>query len=211
MRFGTAPSHPRSLLSLSALSLSLAWFSVSGVRAAQAAAAPASPPASAASAETGRSIYQQRGADGRVLFTDRPDAGLATERRWRVDPAEDAASAAERREAGREQADRVSERIQRSIDQQQALSNQLQIEQLRAQRDADALAAQRLRERDREYESRPYVVLPGRPWHRPPVVQPPPRPSIPHPPGHAKPVRPPEPIVRLAPRASTPVALEAER
>lgn len=179
------------------------------------AAEPVTSPASSASSpqavDAGRAIYQQRGADGRVVFTDRPAAGLATERRWRVEPAEDEAAAAERREAGRAEADRVSERVQRSIDHQQALSNQLQIEQIRAQRAADTLAAERLRERDREYESRTYVVAPHRSWTRPPVTQPTPRPTHPNSPIDVKPVRPPEPMVRLAPRASTSGTLEAER
>jgi hypothetical protein len=169
-----------------------------------AAAASAVAPANAVPVDAGRTVYQQRGADGRVTLTDRPAAGLATERRWRVDPPEDAASAAERREAGRVEADRVSERIQRSLDQQQAHRNDLQIEQLRAQREADALAAERLRERDREYDSRPYVVLPGRPWIRPPVPRssPPPQPR-----NDVKPA----PAMRVGPRASAPVRLETER
>ncbi|MDO9316276.1 MAG: hypothetical protein Q7T97_17220 [Burkholderiaceae bacterium] len=171
----------------------------------------AEPVAASASADSGRAIYQQRGADGRVTLTDRPAAGVATERRWRIDPAEDAASAAERREASRAQAEAVTERIQRSIDQQQARSNELQIEQLHAQREADALAAERLRERDREYESRPYVVLPGRPWARPPAMQPHPRPVIPHPPGNLKPVVPPVPEMRVRPRTTTPSSPEIAR
>ncbi len=160
-------------------------------------------------AEAGRVIYQQRGADGRVVFTDRPATDLATERRWQMDPAENPASAAERREASRVQADRVTERIQRSIDQQQARSNELQIEQLRAQQQADALAAERLRERDREYASRPYVLLPARPWNRPPSAPQSPRP--PHPPGNVKPVAPPVPEISARPRATTPVAPERIR
>lgn len=177
--------------------------------AAQPAPTAASAPTHAERPDAGPAIYQQRGADGRVLFTDRPTPGLATERRWRVDPAEDAASAAERREAGRAQAERVTERIQRSIDQRQALDNQLQIEQLRAQREADALAAERLRERDREYESRPYVVLPGRPWARPPVGQT--RPSGRPATDDVKPVRPAQPMLRTGPHASKPGTRESER
>lgn len=168
---------------------------------------PAAVPASAAPLDAGRTVYQQRGADGRVTLTDRPAAGLATERRWRVDPAEDAASAAERREAGRAEAERVTERVQRSIDRQQALDNELQIAQSRAQRDADALAAARLRERDLEYEARPYVVLPGRPWARSPTSRPP----NPRPPGTDKPLRPAEPMLRVGPRTATPAARETER
>lgn len=183
----------------------------SPLRAAEPAPVPASTsaPVHASPVDSGRAVYQQRGADGKVTLTDRPTAGAATERRWRIDPAEDAASAAERREASRAEADRVTQRIQRSIDQQHALSTSLQIEQLRAQRDADAQAAQRLRERDREYESRPYVVLPGHPWIRPPRVQPTPWPSHPQPSPIGKPVRPPEPMLRIGKGA--PGALEAER
>jgi hypothetical protein len=171
-----------------------------GVCVAQPVATPATSASGPVADEPGRTIYQQRGADGRVTLTDRPAAGLATERRWRVDPAEDAASAAERREASRAQADAVTERIQRSIEQQQARSNELQIEQLRAQREADALAAERLRQKDREYESRPYVALPGRPWTRPPVAHPHPRPTLPGAPENSRPTRPPVPEVRALPR-----------
>lgn len=201
----------RRLSPLPAVCALMACAAALTVCAAEPVTSPASSASSPSAVDAGRAIYQQRGADGRVVFTDRPAAGLATERRWRVEPAEDEAAAAERREVGRAEADRVSERVQRSIDHQQTLSNQLQIEQIRAQREADALAAERLRERDREYESRSYVVAPRRPWMRPPVVQPTPRPTHPHPPIDVKPVRPPEPMVRLAPRASTPGTLEAER
>ncbi|MFM9917805.1 MAG: hypothetical protein ACKVOX_18540 [Rhizobacter sp.] len=204
------PSNRR-WLPPAALCALLACAAALTVHAAERVALPALPASSPSAADAGRAIYQQRGADGRVVFTDRPAAGLATERRWRVEPTEDEAAAAERREVSRAEADRVSERVQRSIDHQQALSNQLQIEQIRAQREADALAAERLRERDREYESRAYVVAPRRPWTRPPVMPPSPRPTPPHPPTDVKPVRPPEPMLRLAPRVQAPGMLEAER
>ena len=110
-----------------------------------------------------RTIYMQRDANGKTVFTDRPAAGLVTERRWAIEP-EDAQAAAARREASRAQSDRVTERIQRSIDQQQQRFNELQIEQARAQGAADALQAERLRERVRQDEPR-YVLLP--PYARP--------------------------------------------
>ena len=170
---------------------------------AQSAAAPDATPAaaaaaSAASAPAPRTVYQQRGANGQVVFTDRPSPGMVTERRWEIDP-EDPQAALGRRDAVREQADRVSERVQRSIELQQQRSNELQIEQLRAQQAADALKAERLRER--EFESLPYVILPARPGGRPPVGRPEPRPEPPRsiPPGAL-----PDPTARIGPRRGSP-------
>lgn len=140
------------------------WSVVGHASAAEPVAAPR--PAAGASTATGdgaRTIYLQRDAHGQTVFTDRPAAGLITERSWAFEP-EDAQAAAARREASRAQSEQVTERIQRSIDQQQQRANELQIEQLRAQRAADALRAERLREREREDESR-YVLL--RPYARP--------------------------------------------
>ncbi len=141
--------------------------------------------ASAVSSDSARTVYMQRDADGKTVFTDRPAAGLVTERRWAIEP-EDAEAAAARREASRVQSERVTERIQRSIDQQQQRVVELQIEQARAQGAADALRAERLREHERQDESR-YVLLPpyARPFghggfHRPGVR--PPRPPSPTPP-----------------------------
>ncbi|MDL2338402.1 MAG: hypothetical protein QFE16_11220 [Pseudomonadota bacterium] len=203
----SAPTVPALLTLKRTVAVVCVLIAASPVRAAEPVPVAASAPASAAAADVGRAVYQQRGADGKVLLTDRPAAGLATERRWRIDPAEDAASAAERREASRMQADRVTERIQRSIDRQQVLDNQLQIEQLRSRQAADALAAERARERDSE--SRPYVVLPGRPWAQPPTVPPSPRPSLPNPPHTLKPTLLPEPTLRIGKRA--PGAPETDR
>lgn len=114
--------------------------------------------ASVAANDSARTVYMQRDTDGKMVFTDRPAAGLITERRWAFEP-EDAEAAAARREASRAQSEQVTERIQRSIDQQQQRVNDLQIEQLRAQRAADTLRAERLRERERAEESR-VVLLP---------------------------------------------------
>lgn len=171
---------------------------VAGLAAHAGAAEPiASPrPAAAASAvptDSARTVYMQRDANGKTVFTDRPAAGLVTERRWAIEP-EDAEAAAARREASRAHSERVTERIQRSIDQQQQRTNELQIEQLRAQRAADALQAERLRERERDDDSR-YVLLrpyarpfgytpfgqvgPYRPDAQPPRPKPPARPAVP--------------------------------
>lgn len=149
--------------------------------------------ASAATSDSARTVYMQRDADGKTVLTDRPAAGLVTERRWAYEP-EDAQAAAARREASRAQSEQVTERIQRSIDQQQQRVNDLQIEQLRAQRAADALRAERLREREREEASRvvllpPYArpfgftpygqVGPHRPDAQPPLARPPAKPPAP--------------------------------
>lgn len=170
-----------------------------------ASAAPAALP------DAARAVYQQRGADGKTVFTDRPAAGLVTERRWLIEP-EDPAAAAARREASREEADRITERIQRSIDQQQQRDTELQIEQLRSQRATDAEQARRRREREYEADLRPYVLLPGRPYGqpygspygqtygrpagRPPLGLPPPTRD----PG-ARSRQQPDPVVRSGPRA----------
>lgn len=150
--------------------------------------------ASAASADSGRTVYMQRDAHGKAVYSDRPTPGWVTERQWSLE-AEDAEAAAARREASRQQAERVTERIQRTLDQQQQRQNELQIEQLRAQQAADALQAERQRERDAAAERsvllRPPGYLPGAsPWggrsgrpHRadtqPPRAKPPAKPEPP--------------------------------
>jgi hypothetical protein len=147
----TAPVAFSVLLPLFSLGIEPARAADAGVMARPAVSASAVPTDSA------RTVYRQRDAEGRTVFTDRPAAGLVTERRWAIEP-EDPDAAAARREASRAQSERVTERIQRSIDQQQQRVNELQIEQLRAQRAADALQAERLRERERDDENR-YVLL----------------------------------------------------
>jgi len=155
--------------------------------------------ASALPTESARVVYMQRDAEGKTVFTDRPAAGLVTERRWAIQP-EGPDAAAARREAGRDQSERVTERIQRSIDQQQQHVNELQIEQLRAQRVADALKAERLRERDREADGR-YVLL--RPYAHPfgytPFGQVGPYPPDTQPPRPQRPTKPSPPSGPLAP------------
>lgn len=186
-------SHVAVLAPLS-LVLALVWAVAGPVGAAEPAAVPRpASGASAAGSDGARTVYMQRDAEGKTVFTDRPAAGLVTERRWAFEP-EDAQAAAARREASRAQSEQVTERIQRSIDLQQQRANELQIEQLRAQRAADALRAERLREREREDESR-YVLLrpyarpfgytpfgsvgPYRPDGRPPRPKPPAQPAVP--------------------------------
>lgn len=138
-----------------------------------AAASASDASANSAATEPARAIYQQRTPDGRVVFTDRPAASAATERRWLID-AEDPSAAAARREASKAESDKVTERIQRSIDQQRQLDNALQIQQSRAQQAADEQRA-RDRQRDADLDSRPIVVMPQRPWNHPPGTRHPPK------------------------------------
>lgn len=155
--------------------------------------------ASVAPADSARTVYMQRDAHGKTVFTDRPAAGLVTERRWAIEP-EDAEAAAARRDASRAQSERVTERIQRSIDLQLQRVNELQIEQLRAQRAADALQAERVRQRERDDDSR-YVLLPpyARPFGYTPFGQGGPyRPDM-QPPRPRPPVQPAAPTGPLAP------------
>ena len=155
--------------------------------------------ASVAPVDSARTVYRQRDAHGKTVFTDRPAAGLVTERRWAIEP-EDAEDAAARREASRAQSERVTERIQRSIDMQLQRVNELQIEQLRAQRAADALQAERVRQRERDDDSR-YVLLPpyARPFGYTPFGQGGPyRPDM-QPPRPRPPVQPAAPTGPLAP------------
>ena len=186
--------------------LSVIFVVVPAVAGAVSAAEPVAAPrpgvgASAPGGDGARTVYQQRDADGKTVFTDRPAAGMVTERRWAFEP-EDAQAAAARREASRAQSEQVTERIQRSIDQQQQRANDLQIEQLRAQRAADALRAERLREREREREEESrYVLL--RPYSRPLGYTPfgqvgPHRPDGPSP-RPKPPAKPPAPTGPLAP------------
>ncbi len=73
-----------------------------------AAAAPLADPTS--------TIYLQRGADGRLVLTDRPSPLVTTERSWQVER-EDPVAARQRAADVRREATAVSERVQRAIDQ----------------------------------------------------------------------------------------------
>lgn len=155
--------------------------------------------ASAVPADSTRTVYMQRDAKGKTVFTDRPAAGLVTERRWAIEP-EDPEAAAARREASRAQSERVTERIQRSIDQQQQRVNELQIEQLRAQRAADALQAERLRERERDDDNRSVLLRPyARPFGYTPFGQIGPYRPDAQPPRSKPPTKPVAPMGPLAP------------
>ena len=101
-------------------------------------------PAAAAFADSapasGMHIYQQRLADGRVVLTDRPVDGAQIQRTWQI-AREDPDAARERSEQVRLEAQAVSERVQRGIEQQQARADNADLERLRvslaeARRDA---------------------------------------------------------------------------
>ena len=99
--------------------------------AAQDAAAPAA----------GIHVYQQRLADGRVVLTDRPVDGAQTQRTWQI-AREDPDAGRQRSEQVRLEAQAVSERVQRRIDQQQVLAENADLARLRlnlaeARRDAE--------------------------------------------------------------------------
>jgi hypothetical protein len=62
-------------------------------------------------------IVQQRLSDGRILLTDTPVRGATTERTWQL-PVDDPAAARQRAREASAEAERVSERIQRLLDQE---------------------------------------------------------------------------------------------
>ena len=159
--------------------------SIAGVRGEPSAAAP---PA--------RQIVQQRTADGRVVFTDRPLAGARIERSWTLTP-EDPALGDARREAARIESNAVTERIARQLEQQRERDTDLDIARertARAEAERDAARARMPAEPDRAI-----VVWPRRafaPPHRPapqPAMRAPrqPGPVIPPRPGATPPPRPP--------------------
>lgn len=95
----------------------------------------------AAVSSPGIHIYQQRLADGRVVLTDRPVEGAQTQRTWQI-AREDPDAARQRSEQVRLEAQAVSERVQRGIDQQQTVADNADLARLRlslaqARRDAE--------------------------------------------------------------------------
>jgi hypothetical protein len=155
--------------------------------------------APAGHAQTSQEILRQRLPDGSVVFTDRPQSGAKTEKRWNFE-SEDPAAAAARRAELRSESATVSERIARQ--QADERERELQAEVARSR------AAQAAAERDAalaraEATNRPiYVTAPVFwPWPiRPP--QPHPVPDVWVPPIIGKP-RPPERSIppRLMPAA----------
>jgi hypothetical protein len=102
----------------------------------------AAAPAKAAAGTT--QVVQQRLSDGRILLTDRPVRGATTERSWDVQ-ADDPAAARQRAAAVSAEAAQVSERIQRTIEQ----DRRADIERERSRLAALAMAQQQ-QQRDDE-------------------------------------------------------------
>jgi hypothetical protein len=145
----------------------------------------------AASALPARTIYQQRRPDGSIVLSDRPATGNKTERQWTVE-AEDPATANARRDASRAESERVTERIQRSLDQQAERDAALESQRLKTQQAADERRARE--ERQASNEPTAIVVVPNRPnWPYP--VHPLPAP-VPKP---VKPAPLPEPMLNVRP------------
>ena len=110
-------------------------------------------------------IYQQRTADGRVVFTDRPVAGAVTQRTWQTTP-EDAVAAHQRREEARLEALAVDERIQRRLEAQRQRDHELDLARVQLA----AASARRDEERARADETAepPVVFVRGVvPWRFP--------------------------------------------
>lgn len=115
-----------------------------------ACAAPAGDPSSTAQ------IYQQRGADGRILLTDRPSPTAVTERTWKMDR-EDPGAAQQRALEVRREAQAVSERIQRRLDAEQRSAAEYDLERMRlAQREREL----QLGHADDELAGAPVVFAP---------------------------------------------------
>ena len=119
----------------------IAWRRVVLLAALTVAALPALAAQDAAVPAAGIHIYQQRLADGRVVLTDRPVDGAQTQRTWQI-AREDPDAARQRSEQVRLEAQAVSERIQRHIDQQQTVADNADLARLRlslaeARRDAE--------------------------------------------------------------------------
>jgi hypothetical protein len=184
---------------LAATALASAAFGGAAAAPGEAASAPSAAvapgtdqaPAAAGSAPQARTIYQQRRPDGSIVLSDRPATGMKTERQWAVEP-EDPATANARRDASRAESERVTERIQRSLDQQAERNAALEAQRLKAQQAADERKARE--ERQASNEPTTIVVVPNRPnWPYParPLPAPVPKP--------VKPVPLPEPMLNVKP------------
>lgn len=112
----------------------------------------------------GDQIYQQRLPDGRVVLTDRPMEGAPVQRMWGV-MREDPVAASRRSEQVRQEAQAVSERIERRIEGQQRQLEQSEADRLRLR----LAEARREAEAQRQASARTAVVYVPRPV---PVIAP---------------------------------------
>lgn len=101
-------------------------------------------------------VLQQRTADGRIVLTDRPMSGAKTERAWQFD-AEDAAASRQRALDVKAEANIVSERIRRTIEQQRFADEEAFTRRLaRADLERDR---ERARRADEEYAATSGALL----------------------------------------------------
>ncbi len=113
------------------------------------------PTLAAAETQATTKIVQQRTADGSILLTDRPAAGAKTERSWQVN-VEDPVAARRRALDVKAEANLISERIQRSIEQQRRAD--LDAERLRVAR----LDVERAADRDPSFGDSVVLFAPNR-------------------------------------------------
>jgi len=92
-------------------------------------------PTSAGRAQPSQEILRQRLPDGSVVFTDRPQSGAKTEKRWNFEP-EDPAAAAARRAELRSESATVSERIARQQADERERELQAELARSRAAQEA---------------------------------------------------------------------------
>lgn len=168
--------------------MALALHASASAQPTPAAASASAASAAAPAAPAAREIVQQRLPDGRVIFTDRPQPGAKTERRWTTTP-EDPAEADARRAASQRESAAVSERIGRQIEQQRERDQEVELARAKAaQAEAEREAA---RARAEAEAPPPVVVIPHRPVRpRPPPTVRPPEPRPPERPGPKVPPRP---------------------
>lgn len=128
-------------------------------------------PARAAGAATEQTeIYQQRGANGGVVLTDRPSPSRPTERVWQIER-EDPAAAKRRAEAVRREARVVSERVQRRLHTERELAVEADLERRRlnsVERDREVELARIEAENDGSpYFNSPFLYSPLGPFGYP--------------------------------------------
>ena len=124
-------------------------------------AAAATTAAAEDSAARTSQIYQQRGADGGIVLSDRPIPGVAVQRSWSI-VADDPVAARARREQGRIAAEAVSERIQRQLDLDRQRADTAEADRLRL----SLAQARREAEVAREAARETTIVYAPR-WHPP--------------------------------------------
>ena len=149
--------------------------------AASAAASSAAATATPGAARDPTEVFQQRGANGSIVLTDRPSPTRTTERIWQIER-EDPVAARQRAEAVRREAQTVSERVQRRLDSQHRLAAEVDLQRLQldaAERERQLELARIEAERDRAPYS-PYFYPPdgyapglrlGVPFAQPPLAQ----------------------------------------